>query len=59
MKYVNCIIVSLLVVAYDAFLIGGCAYLVFWRGNSAWWFVLAVALLKSVESDGEDKEERK
>ncbi|MEC9268494.1 MAG: hypothetical protein VX464_20715 [Pseudomonadota bacterium] len=22
--------------------IGGCAYLVFWRGESGWWFVLAV-----------------
>lgn len=31
-------------VAWGAFLFGGCAYLVFWRGNSGWWFVLALIL---------------
>ena len=29
---------------WDIFLVGGCAYLVFWRAESGWWFVLAVAL---------------
>ena len=53
MKYVNCIIVSLLVVAYDAFIISGCAYLVFWKGHSGWWFLLAVVLLKSVKNPEE------
>lgn len=25
-------------------IIFGCAYLVFWKGESAWWFVLAIFL---------------
>lgn len=27
---------------WEGFVFGGCAYLVFWRDASAWWFVLAV-----------------
>lgn len=59
MKYVNCIIVSLLVLAYDAFIIGGCAYLVFWKEHSGWWFLLAVVLLESVETNDDAKEKTK
>jgi hypothetical protein len=33
-----------LLLAYRVFIYGGTAYLVFWRGQSAWWFVLAVLL---------------
>lgn len=29
------------VLAYRAFIIGGCAYLLFWRDAGAWWFLLA------------------
>ena len=28
--------------------IGGCAYIVFWKGHSGWWFILAIALVSSV-----------
>lgn len=28
----------------DAMIIGGCAYIVFWKGHSGWWFVLAILL---------------
>jgi hypothetical protein len=30
---------------WAAFIIAGCSYLVFWKGASAWWYVLAVILL--------------
>lgn len=32
----------------DALILGGCAYVVFWRGASGWWFVLAILLSASV-----------
>ena len=32
------------IVLWEAFVIGGCAYLVFWLGASGWWFILAVVL---------------
>ncbi len=32
------------IVFFESFILGGCAYLVFWKGASAWWFVLAVLL---------------
>lgn len=32
------------IVLWEAFTLGGCSYLVFWRGESAWWFLLAVFL---------------
>jgi len=27
---------------YNVFIIGGTAYLVFWKGQSGWWFILAM-----------------
>ena len=59
MKYLNNIILSLLILPYNAFLISGCAYLVFWKGHSGWWFLLAVVLLKSVETNDDAKEKTK
>lgn len=41
MKYMTYLIY---VVLWMGFCIGGCAYLVFWRGESGWWFVLAIYL---------------
>lgn len=29
---------------WESLVIGGCAYVVFWRGQSGWWFLLAVIL---------------
>ena len=49
--------VYLIAVAENVFLIGGCAYLVFWRGASPWWFLLAVTLLNTVKSVNTTKED--
>ncbi len=38
---------------WDFFLIGGCAYVVFWKGHSPWWFILACCLL--CDPDGDNK----
>jgi len=32
------------IVLYEAFIVGGCAYIVFWQGNSGWWWLLACAM---------------
>lgn len=32
------------ILVWESVVIGGCAYLVFWRDASAWWFLLAVLL---------------
>jgi hypothetical protein len=32
------------IVVYETLVLGGCAYVVFWKGASPWWFVLAVML---------------
>lgn len=42
------IIVIIALLVFKAFIIGGCAYLVFWRGESGWWFLLAI-MLSSLE----------
>ncbi len=39
---------SILIFLWGIFNIGGCAYLVFWRGNSGWWFLLAILLASSI-----------
>ena len=40
------IIISYLIyiLVWEVLILGGCAYLVFWKGASPWWFVLAVLL---------------
>ena len=32
------------ILLWEGLLIGGCSYVVFWRGESGWWFALAVLL---------------
>lgn len=32
------------IIVYECLVIGGCAYIVFWKGYSGWWFVLAVLM---------------
>ena len=29
---------------WAVFIIGGCSYIVFWKGHSGWWFALALPL---------------
>jgi hypothetical protein len=38
------------IVLWESLTIGGCSYLVFWRGRSGWWFVLAIVLSMSAYS---------
>jgi hypothetical protein len=40
---------------WDLALLAGCSYIVFWRGHSAWWFLLAVALMLFPDSDEGEK----
>ena len=32
---------------WDGGILGGCAYLVFWRGASGWWFLLAMLFVSA------------
>lgn len=32
------------IIMWDGFVVGGCAYAVFWLGHSGWWFALAMVL---------------
>ncbi len=41
--------------AWLALCLGTCTYLVFWRGFSGWWFLLAVILCASGSSSDENK----
>ena len=49
------IIISYLIyiLVWEVLILGGCTYLVFWKGASPWWFVLAVLL--SCASYGPEK----
>ena len=38
------IVFGLIFLAFHAFLWGGTAYLVFWRGESGWWFLLTLVV---------------
>ena len=29
------------IILWEGFILGGCAYIVFWKGFSGWWFLLA------------------
>ena len=41
-----------LIVAIRNMMILGCtAYVVFWKGHSPWWFLLAIILLERVEKN--------
>lgn len=46
----NYILELLIVAVYDLALLAGCSYLVFWRGESAWWFLLVVLLFATASS---------
>lgn len=35
----------LILVLYNVAILGFCSYIVFWRGHSGWWFLLAIILL--------------
>lgn len=37
--------IALAYLAWNALVLGGTAYVVFWRGYSGWWFLLAVLLI--------------
>lgn len=41
----------LVVLTYRLLILAGCAYLVGWKGWSAWWFVLAVVSLVTYEKE--------
>lgn len=43
-----------LVLAYNAAILGVCAYAVFWLGHSGWWFLLALILCAKAGSGKND-----
>jgi len=47
MKY---IIVSLGVILYDLIVISIFSYVIFWKGYSGWWFIVALSLMAFMES---------
>jgi hypothetical protein len=51
-------IVVLLVLLYNAVILGFTAYVVFWMGHSGWWFLLAVLLLHSFKSKSEKEDDK-
>lgn len=38
---------NIIVLLWAVFIISGCSYLVFWRNESGWWFILAILLLSA------------
>ena len=51
-------LILLVLVLYNAFIFSGCAYIVFWKGHSGWWFIPAfIAANISVSSRNEETEE--
>ena len=45
------------VLFYNAAILAATGYIVFWRGHSGWWFLLALLVMASISSD--TKETRK
>jgi membrane protein YdbS with pleckstrin-like domain len=41
-------ICSVIMIAWALLIVCGCAYVVFWRGESGWWWVLAIVLMGAV-----------
>lgn len=41
---------AIMVILYNALLIGACGYVVFGLGHSGWWFLLAAVLTMSLEN---------
>jgi hypothetical protein len=48
-------VTAVAVCAYNALVVLGIGYVVFWRGQSGWWFALALILMMQ-SSSREDKE---
>lgn len=46
-KYSHNFFDGLVVMLWNMFWLGGCAYLIFWKGFSGWWFVLAILIASS------------
>jgi hypothetical protein len=44
---VTWLLVYFTVLVFDAFICVGCAYLVFWKGESGWWWALAILIMAS------------
>jgi hypothetical protein len=44
MRILSVITYLIYTIFWEGLCIGGTAYLVFWRGHSGWWFLLAVML---------------
>lgn len=36
---------EIVVLIWNMFVVSGCSYIVFWKGNSGAWFLLAILLL--------------
>ncbi len=44
MKIIRIITYLIYIILWEALTVGGCAYLVFFKGHSSWWFVIALLL---------------
>ena len=38
------------IILFETLIFGGCSYIVFWKGFSGWWFLLAVFMSSAVYS---------
>lgn len=54
MKELNKTIENMLVMLWNFFIIGGTAYLVFFKEHSGWWFALAYCFLARSTEEFED-----
>ena len=45
------LLLQALVILENLAIIAGTAYIVFWRDESGWWFLLAIALVSSIKKD--------
>lgn len=43
------------VLAYNAVLVFGTAYIVFWKGHSGWWFLLTIVFCATIETKEQNK----
>lgn len=46
----NCQLLLILAIIWNIFIIAGTSYIVFWKGESGWWFLLAILLMVAVSS---------
>jgi hypothetical protein len=45
------VILNILAMIWNAFVLAGTTYVVFWKNQSGWWFLLAVILIVSVNDN--------